>query len=171
MVLWGPVGCEVFRKTLRTRLVLVDNQQMTPFLVASLAGALWLTAPQPATPPDTQELTRLERVWNEAHVNGDVAALDALCDEDLIVTVPEMAPMTKADILGFWRSGRARITRYDTSDARVQVYGDAAVVTGRLHRIRDFNGTVVEDRWRFTKTYVRRGQRWLVVSYHASVSR
>lgn len=127
-------------------------------------------APPVASDQDTREVSRLERVWNEAHLRGDVSALDKLCADELIVTVPEMPVMTKADVLGFWRSGRARITRYETSDTRVRLYGDAAVVTGRLQRTRDFNGRVVEDDWRFTKTYVRRDARWQVVAYHASIS-
>lgn len=76
--------------------------------------------------------------------------------------------MSKADVLGFWRSGRAKITRYETTDTRVAVYSDTAIVTGHLHRTRDFNGKVMDDRWRYTKTYARQGQTWRVVAYHAS---
>ncbi|MGH9382920.1 MAG: nuclear transport factor 2 family protein [Vicinamibacterales bacterium] len=117
---------------------------------------------------DTRELTRLESVWNEAHVRGDVPALEGLCADDLVVTVPGMPVMSKDDILGFWRSGRAKITRHDTSEIRVKVYGDAAIVIGRLRRTRDFNGRVTDDDWRFTKTYTRRDNRWRVIAYHAS---
>jgi ketosteroid isomerase-like protein len=135
-----------------------------PALVLLLAiGGL-----QPADSADERVVLGLEARWNEAHLNGDVSVLDALCADQLVVTVPGMAPMTKADILGFWRSGRATITRYETNDTRVTVYSETAIVTGHLHRMRDFNGTVTEDQWRFTKTYARQGQTWRVVAYHAS---
>jgi len=137
----------------------------------TLVALLSTTAAQSATSlEDSREITRLEQLWNAAHVQGDVPALDKLCADDLVVTVPEMPVMAKAEILGFWRSGRAKITRYDTSDARVHIYNDTAVVSGRLQRTRDFNGRVVDDDWRFTKTYVRRDKRWVVVAYHASVA-
>ena len=137
---------------------------MVPALVLLLAtGGL-----QPAGSPDEREILGLETRWNEAHLTGDVPALDALCADELVVTVPSMAPMTKADVLGFWRSGRARITRYETTDTRVTVYPGTAIVTGQLHRTRDFSGTVVDDRWRYTKTYARHPQGWRVVAYHAS---
>jgi len=123
---------------------------------------------QPSSATDLSELTRLERVWNDAHIQSDVGALDILCADDLIVTVPEMPVMTKSDILGFWRSARARITNYETSGTIVRVYGDAAVVHGRLRRTRDFNGRLIDDDWQFTKTYVRRSDGWQVVAYHAS---
>jgi len=118
--------------------------------------------------PETQEIRRLEAVWNEAHVRGDVPALDALCAADLTVIVPGMNPMSKADILGFWKSGRATITHYESSDVRVVVRGRTAVATGRLARTRDFNGTVMHDRWQFTKTYANDDGRWVLVAYHAS---
>lgn len=123
---------------------------------------------QPADSPDERAVLGLEARWNEAHLKGDVAVLDALCADQLIVTVPGMAPMTKADILGLWRSGRAKITRYETTDTRVTVYSDTAIVAGHLHRTRDFNGKLLDDRWRYTKTYTRQGPGWRVVAYHAS---
>lgn len=119
---------------------------------------------------DVQEIQRLEAVWNQAHLRGDVPALDAICATDLTVIVPGMNPMSKADILGFWKSGRAKITRYETSDVKVVVRGRTAVATGRLARTRDFNGTVIDDRWQFTKTYANEDGRWVLVAYHASES-
>lgn len=118
--------------------------------------------------PEAQEILRLEAVWNQAHLRGDVAALDALCAADLTVIVPGMNPMSKADILGFWKSGRAKVTQYETTDVRVVVRGRTAVATGRLARTRDFNGAVMNDRWHFTKTYAHEGGRWVLVAYHAS---
>jgi uncharacterized protein (TIGR02246 family) len=115
-----------------------------------------------------QEIQRLEAAWTRAHLRGDVAALDAICATELTVTVPGMKPMSKADILGFWKSGRAKITRYDTTDVKVVVRGRTAVATGRLARTRDFNGTVMNDQWQFTKTYAQEDGRWVLVAYHAS---
>ncbi|MEY4093596.1 MAG: hypothetical protein RLZZ53_795 [Acidobacteriota bacterium] len=117
---------------------------------------------------EVQEILRLEAVWNAAHLRGDVPALDAICAADLTVIVPGMSPMSKADILGFWKSGRAKITQYDSTDVKVVVRGRTAVATGRLARTRDFNGTVMTDRWQFTKTYANEDGRWVLVAYHAS---
>jgi len=102
-----------------------------------------------------KELEHLETVWNEAHERGDPAALDALWADDLEVVVPKMPVMSRADVLSFARSGRMKFLHYTTSDLHVRVYGDAAVVTGRLQRTRTLNGNEMSDDWRFTKTYVR----------------
>jgi ketosteroid isomerase-like protein len=130
-----------------------------------LAGA---GAPEPKEASDVAELTRLEAVWNEAHKRGDAEALDGLWADDLVVSVPRMAVLTRPDALAVARSGRMKFQRYDTSELRVRVYGDAAVVTGRLQRTRDMGGRVLDDDWRFTKVYVRHEGRWQVVAFHAS---
>jgi len=62
-----------------------------------------------------------------------------------------------------------KFVRYRTSDLRVRVYDNAAVVTGRLQRTRSMNGQEISDDWRFTKVYVRESQ-WRVVAFHASES-
>ena len=117
---------------------------------------------------DVRELEHLETAWNEAHEHGDSNALEALWADDLEVAVPKMPVMTKAEVLGFARSGRMKFLHYTTSDIRVRVYGDAAVVTGRLQRTRVLNGQEISDDWRFTKMYVRESQKWRVVAFHAS---
>jgi hypothetical protein len=79
---------------------------------------------------DAMELSRLETVWNGAHMRSDAEALDRLWADDLVVTVTNMPVMTKPEAIGFLRSGRMKFQRYQTSDIRIRVYGDAAVVTG-----------------------------------------
>ena len=67
-------------------------------------------------------LTRLEADWNSAHVRGDAAALDRLFADDLVVVVPGMRAMTKADALGVFASGRMKFDKYETSETRFRVY-------------------------------------------------
>ena len=117
---------------------------------------------------DVHELERLETVWNEAHEHGDADALEKLWADDMEVAVPKMPVLTRADALKFARSGRMKFLSYRTSDVRVRVYDNAAVVTGRMQRRRSMNGKEISDDWRFTKTYVREAGQWRVVSLHAS---
>ena len=135
------------------------------FLCLALAGTFF---GQTSGGADGHELERLENVWNEAHEHGDAATLESLWADDLEVAVPKMPVMTKPQVLSFARSGRMKFLHYTTSDLKVRVYGDAAVVTGRLQRTRVLNGQEIVDDWRFTKTYVRQNQKWRVVAFHAS---
>jgi ketosteroid isomerase-like protein len=119
---------------------------------------------------DKEELFRLEKVWNDAHLLGNADALVSLWADDLVVTVPKMSPMSKTDSLAFLRSGRMKFQKYETSDIAVRLYGDAAVVTGHLVRSRTINDRNIIDDWVFTKVYVRQNKIWRVVSWQASES-
>jgi ketosteroid isomerase-like protein len=140
------------------------------FLLISLlsSGLAQKPARETRASRDVKELSRLEAVWNEAHLRGDAIALNNLWDNDLFVTVPDMPVMNKEESLAIWKSGKMKFDIYRTSDVRIRVYGDSAVVTGQLERIRDSTSQKFEDDWRFTKVYVRRAGRWQVVAWHGS---
>jgi len=76
--------------------------------------------------------------------------------------------MSKAQSLAFAESGRMHFQRYETSEIRVRVYGDAAVVSGRLQRTRTINDRRLDDDWRFVKVYARQAGNWRVVLFQAS---
>jgi ketosteroid isomerase-like protein len=137
-------------------------------LVCMCSVTLISVVAKDSTAADIKELTRLEQVWNDAHLRGDAKALDQLWAEDLFVTVPDMPVMNKEESLAIWKAGKMKFDIYKTSDLRIKVYGDSAVVTGQLVRIRDANSTKFEDDWRFTKVYVRRDGKWKVVAWHGS---
>ncbi len=138
--------------------------------------SVWLVAltlgqaPGSNAPADANvtTLARLEAEWNTAHVRGDAAALEHLFADDLVVVVPGMRVMTKADAVGMFTSGRMKFDRYETSETKFRIYDTTAIVTGRLRRTRVIAGSTVEDDWRFTKVYLRRAGGWQVVSFHAS---
>jgi ketosteroid isomerase-like protein len=117
---------------------------------------------------DRGRIAELELVWNEAHLVGDIDALDRLWSPTLTVVVPGMPLLRKPDLLAMWRSMKVTFTEYTTSELEIQVYGSAAVVTGRLHRSRDFGGRTATETWLFTKSYVREEGDWRVAAYHAS---
>ena len=119
---------------------------------------------------ESAELSRLESVWNDAYTHGNVEPLEQLLADDLIVTMTDMAMLNKKQSIGLLRSGHLKFPRYETSDIRIRVYNDAAIVTGRLQRTRTVNGNNVDDDWRFTKVYIRRSGRWQVVAWHASTN-
>ncbi|HVT95991.1 MAG TPA: nuclear transport factor 2 family protein [Acidobacteriaceae bacterium] len=144
-------------------------------LAIQIALFLMLTTAVPArslsqtsASDDEHELMHLEDVWNHAQVSGDADALSHIWADDLELTVPRMPVMTRDEVLNFARSGRMKFLRYTTSDVRVRVYHDAAVVTGRLQRTRSMNGKEISDDWQFTKVYIREAHEWRVVSFHAS---
>ena len=117
-----------------------------------------------------QQLRRLEHVWNVAHIEGDVKALSTLWSEDIVILVPRMPPLRKADVVAMWRSQPTKFSVYETSDITIREFGRTAIVTGRLRRTREFGGRAASEDWQFTKVYVRSHSTWRVVTFHASES-
>ena len=141
---------------------------MRPRLVAACPLLVALMFAQSRSTADRDELQRLERDWNAAHLRGDSETLSRLWADDLEVAVPKMPVMKKAELIKFVDSGRMTFQRYETSELNFRIYSQSAVVTGRLQRKREINGRTVEDDWRFTKVYQRTAEGWRVVSFHAS---
>lgn len=118
--------------------------------------------------------TALKQQGFEPSAGSSILKSAGLCNtatpkaDDLIVQVTNMRVMTKPDAIGMMRSGHMKFHRYQTSDIRIRVYNNAAVVTGRLKRTRSLNDRDVDDNWRFTKVYIRREAKWQVVAWHAS---
>src|ERR1041384_8380068 len=92
-------------------------------------------------------IARMELDWNAAHIRGDAAALGAIFADDLVVVVPGMRPMSKADSLGVFATGRMTFERYETSDTTPRVNERPAVATGRLQRARRRGERAVSDDW------------------------
>jgi len=127
-------------------------------------GALQLTG----AGSDEQTLLDLEPVWNEAHVHGDVRVLENLWADDIVIIVPRMEPINKEDALAVLRAGPFKFESYESSSATARIQSDVGIVTGRLTRVRRIGERRIQDKWRFTKVYVRNGASWRVVSFHAS---
>ena len=137
-------------------------------LALVVVGLLQAPGENPGQNDVRTTLEGLETEWNVAHLRSDAAALDQIFSDDVVVIVPGMRVMTKADAVGMFRSGRMKFDKYDTSETTFRILNDTAIVTGRLKRTRVINGASTDDDWRFTKVYVHRTERWQVISFHAS---
>lgn len=144
-------------------------RHLAPFVVCAFSLA-WLQAEAETgtNDADNGELIRLEKVWNDAHLQGDAEKLDHLWSKDIEIVVPNMAAMNKATALAFARSGRMKFQTYETSNLQVRLFGDIAIISGRMKRARTLQGNSVADNWLFTKVYQRKDGRWQVVHFQAS---
>jgi hypothetical protein len=114
------------------------------------------------------QLLRLEKTWNDAHEGSEEEILQRLWADELVMTLPGMKPMGKAEALQYTLGARARVQTYVTSDLNVNVWQDAAIVTGRVQRTRRVREVGMHDDWYFTKVYIRVGDDWNVVAWHGS---
>jgi ketosteroid isomerase-like protein len=118
-----------------------------------------------------QELVKLENEWAEAWVKHNVAFFERIEADDYTWTSPQGEVWTKPRDVAFVRSldSVKDITMsYVTTEVKVRVYGDAAVVTG-LDTIKETNkGKEVNRQERWTNTWVKRSGQWQCVAGHSS---
>jgi uncharacterized protein (TIGR02246 family) len=117
---------------------------------------------------DEELFMHLEKVWNDAHLKGDTEALDKLWADDISIIVPKMPVFSKKDVMEMYKSMPVHISVYESSDISVREFGDAAVVTGLIHRVREFGGKKAEEHWHFTKVYNKTTVGWRVILFQAT---
>jgi ketosteroid isomerase-like protein len=68
------------------------------------------------------------------------------------------------------RNGTFRYEKFETTQMKVQLYGDAAVVTGLISAGgTDKTGKSIEGQMRMTDTFIRQNGRWQVVASHTTL--
>jgi ketosteroid isomerase-like protein len=113
-----------------------------------------------------QQLKKLENDWAQAEVKKDFATLDRILADDYTFTDPDGKVFSKAQTIASFKSDQNVVTDEAVSELAVQVYGDAAVVTGLSKET--LKGQTRGDVYRFTDTWVKRGGAWQCVAGHSS---
>jgi hypothetical protein len=124
-----------------------------------------------AKPKDSlveQALIKLENDWNDATVKRDVVVLGTVLADDYIFTDPEGVMFTKVQELAMLKSGEDVVTSAVSTDMKVRVYGNAAVVTGHYAAKEQLKGKDISATYAFTDTWVKRPGAWVCVATHAS---
>jgi ketosteroid isomerase-like protein len=111
-----------------------------------------------------QTLMQMERDVTGAILKRDVAALEPAFADDFIFTGPDGATQTKAQFLADIKSGDLALESSEIQDMKVRVYGNAAVVTYSTTDKGKYKGTDIGGRYRWTDTFVRRGEKWQLVA-------
>ena len=119
-----------------------------------------------------KEVATAEAAFHQAMLAGDVKRLETLLDETFVRTFRDGSRQTRREALEELGSGRLKFTRLETSEVRVDVYGEAAVVRGKTLRQRSAVPGAEADAAPFevfyTMTLVNKGGTWKVVAMHSS---
>lgn len=115
-----------------------------------------------------QTFIDLEKRFNEAMVSNDVAQIAACISDDWSLITPESGPVSREGMLGAIASGVLSHDMMTKTVARVKVYGDVAIVTGRGQNTGTFKGELIAaDEW-ITDVYLLVEDQWLCVLTHLS---
>lgn len=121
----------------------------------------------------SDELVRREildsaEAWSKALVSNDAAAIGSFMSDDWVI-VGQNGITGKRDFLPLIESGElTHETMELIGEARVQVYGDSGVLTGRVTNNGHYRGEPFSaDEWT-TDVFLRREGRWLCVLSHVT---
>ena len=115
---------------------------------------------------DALRLARLAKGWAEAIVSDDPARIAAFMADEWVI-VSDSGIDTRERFLSLVESGALTHSAMDLrTEPRIRVYGDTAVVTGRVTNTTHYQGEHHDaDEWT-TDVFVRRQGRWLCVLSH-----
>lgn len=125
-------------------------------------------AAQQADPRESKVLV-LERMWNEAQVNRDAAALNALVSSRFINTEYDGEVSDKQRFLADIRDPQFKPTTANIQNVKVNFFGDTAIVTGMYHTAGTYQGKPYDHVGRFTDTWIFADATWQCVSSHTSL--
>ena len=133
-------------------------------LVAALFA---MTIPTPGRAADDsdaeKQVASLAKQSKEATVKGDTKTLDAILADDFVVINPFGELETKAVNLKWLKDGTLRFDSIESSEEKVRVYGDAAVLTVRGRVKVTFKGRSESLSVRNSEFYAKQGGKWRCV--------
>jgi hypothetical protein len=117
---------------------------------------------------DAEELRRLDSEITVATWTGDAEWFEQNLGEDYILITPSGSSRSKADVIRELATTGMKMEPYDPSEVQIRIYGDAAVITGRMLQRFTLGGIRYANDLRYTDVYVKRKGKWQVVSAHTS---
>jgi hypothetical protein len=147
---------------------------------STIVGGVWLAAINPAVAAQNapnqrmagDEIGRilsLENAWNQAGTKHDLAAMNMLLADTFAHTDVDGSFMNKAQWLAHVKSEVDQYEQLGNSGMTVQLYGNAAVVTGKYHERIRINGKPVLRSGRFTDTWIWRNGEWKGVASQSTL--
>jgi len=140
-------------------------RKTVPFCCLILCSLLALAQ----SDPRETKLLVLEHLWNEAQVNRDSSALDALVGSRFINTEWNGEVSDKQHFLADIKDPLFKPSSLTIQDVKMSFYGDTAVVIGTYHAQGTYQGRAYDHLGRFTDTWVLENATWQCVASHTSL--
>jgi ketosteroid isomerase-like protein len=121
-----------------------------------------------AVADDQEEIRRLVSENAVATWTADAEWFGRNLSDDYVLITPSGSRRSKTDVTRELATTGMRMEAYEPREVEVRVYGDAAVVTGRMLQKFILGGIKYANDLRFTSVYAKRKGKWLLVSAHTS---
>lgn len=127
------------------------------FLAISAPCVLAQKHPQPHERKrfERDQIVALEQEWRQATLTSDVATMDGLLSDDFIGIGPTGEVLTKIQQLDHMRDHEIVINKLDTSELKIKLIGNIAIVTSLAHVDGSADGEPLHGAFRYTRVYQR----------------
>jgi len=137
--------------------------RVTTFLFAALfvAPAVPILAQVPHPPHrhrkhmEREQIVELENEWRTAALANDVPAMDKLLSDDYLGITSTGEVLTKAQQLDHMRNRELVISGLDTSELKIKLIGNIAIVTCLAQVEGSSDGEPLHGAYRYTRVYQR----------------
>ena len=142
---------------------------MRRFLLITALVGVAIARLAAATPSD--DVAAATKAWAEAFNTREPDRILALYETDAVLwgtTSPTLrnTPETRREYFG--NMPQRPNVRVALGEQHVRVFGDVAVNTGTYTFSNTQDGEMTSNPARFSFTYVRKGDRWMIVDHHSS---
>jgi ketosteroid isomerase-like protein len=120
---------------------------------------------------EENHLLKLDSEWNEAYPRRDISALDQIIADDWVCIDSAGLVISKRELLDRVKSSAAFLDPHKFDETNLRMFGDTAIVTGRLSGTRGNNDGTFYLEQRYTRVYVKRRERWQSVATQVTVVR
>jgi ketosteroid isomerase-like protein len=117
-----------------------------------------------------QEVLKVEAQRDEAMQKADMAVLNRIYADDVVIINTRGRHLTKAQRLADFQSGDLKFLSFDQGDYSFHVYGNTVILNGRANSVVQFHGTVNRVPRRFTLTYIKLSGEWRLVAQNETLT-
>lgn len=147
---------------LRRHLYVGRSMKRLPVLALVLAFATIAHA------SDEEAILKLNHDNTVATWTGDARWFEENLADDFVIVTANGKVKTKREVVDELPGPTFSMAPYEPSEVQVRIYGDTAIVTGRVYQRFTRGGVQYSIDARYTDVYARRRGRWMLVTAHAS---
>ena len=153
------------------RIISKDKRRIrgTGLLVTLLClVSLWACTTNGQTDDAQQEVLAAHEKRRTATLNGDANTVASMMTDDLTFTHANAVVETKEQFVDALKTRRLQYKTLTDEDRQIRVNGSTGVVSGTCHIVVDASGTEYDLRVLFTEFWVKEGETWRMMLWHAT---
>ena len=124
---------------------------------------------QPIANDEEKILLEIEQIRIKAYIDFNRQALEEILTDDYDYVTSRGNIITRSQLISALENRDFVFDSIDLDEVRIRVYGDAAVMTGKLHEVGKSGTEPFDEAFRFTRIFIKQADgNWRSVAYHSS---